>query len=85
MGGTPVDTSLVSGRLSMDAASLALDTIQSNGAFSKFFYSLNRLQRVTSQDALSFNLSGQQASKNLNSSEQFSLGGANGVRGLSPR
>ena len=80
MGVTSLDTSLVSGRLSMDAASLALDTIQSNGAFSKFFYSLNRLQRVTSQDALSFNLSGQQASKNLNSSEQFSLGGANGVR-----
>jgi hemolysin activation/secretion protein len=82
MGVTSLDASLVSGRLDMDAVSLQTDiaTAKTNGAYSKALYNLNRLQRVTSQDTLSFNLSGQQASKNLDSSELFSLGGANGVR-----
>jgi hemolysin activation/secretion protein len=82
MGMTSLDASLVSGRLDMDAVSLQTDiaTAKTNGAYSKALYNLNRLQRVTSQDTLSFNLSGQRASKNLSSSEQFSLGGVNGVR-----
>jgi hemolysin activation/secretion protein len=82
MGMTSLDASFVSGRLDMDAVSLQTDiaTAKTNGSYSKALYNLNRLQRLTSQDVLSFNLSGQQASKNLDSSEQFSLGGANGVR-----
>ena len=76
--------SLVSGRLSMDADSLTQDTgptsANSNGTFARLAYSLSRQQRITDSNTLSLALSGQQANKNLNSSEQFSLGGANGVR-----
>jgi hemolysin activation/secretion protein len=43
-------------------------------------YGLNRLQRFTDSTFLSVSLSGQTASKNLDSSEKFSLGGINGVR-----
>lgn len=87
LGGAGVssfDLSLVSGRLSMDATSLALDaaptSAQSNGMFTRLAYNLNRLQRLTDTNTLSVALSGQEASKNLNSSEKFSLGGAYGVR-----
>ncbi len=85
LGGAAVssfDLSLVSGRLSMDAISLAADSAsaKSNGAFTRLAYNLSRLQRLTDSNMLSLALSGQQANKNLNSSEQFSLGGANGVR-----
>jgi len=83
-GLTAFDVSLTSGNLSMDAASLALDaatnSANSNGTFSKLAYSLNRQQRVSDKYSLQLALSGQQASKNLNSSEKFSLGGASGVR-----
>jgi len=85
LGGAAVnsfDLSLVSGRLSMDAASLVVDTAtaKSNGMFTRLAYNINRQQRITDSDTLSLALSGQRANKNLNSSEQFSLGGANGVR-----
>lgn len=85
LGGAGVssfDASLVSGTLSMDATSLATDlaTAKSNGRYTKVGYNLNRLQRLTEKNSLSLAFSGQQASKNLNSSEKFSLGGANGVR-----
>lgn len=81
-GNTSFDLSLAAGRLSMDAASLAADklTARSNGAFTRLAYNVSRLQRITDLDMLSVALSGQQASKNLNSSEKFSLGGAEGVR-----
>lgn len=85
-GVTSFDLSLVTGRLSMDAGSLAFDNDPStpsphtNGAFTRFAYNVNRLQRLTDSNTLSVALSGQYASKNLNSSEQFALGGANGVR-----
>lgn len=81
-GYTSFDVALISGRLSMDAASLALDatTARSDGDFARLTYNLSRLQRITDADSLSVTVSGQQASKNLNSSEKFSLGGAGGVR-----
>lgn len=81
-GITSVDTALIFGHLNMDVASLAIDatTARSEGGFARFTYNLNRLQRVTDADSLSITVSGQQASKNLNSSEKFTLGGANGVR-----
>lgn len=79
-GITSCDLSLASGHLSMDATSLGLDAAQSNGTFTRFAYNLNRLQRLTDSNTLSVALSGQQAGKNLNSSEKFSLGGAYGVR-----
>lgn len=84
MGGgmTAFDLSLVSGSLDMDAASQATDatTARSDGAFTRLTYSLSRLQHLTDKYTLSLAFSGQQASKNLNSSEKFSLGGAGGVR-----
>ena len=38
------------------------------------------MQRLSDTAVLSFAISGQQANKNLDSSEKFSLGGANGIR-----
>lgn len=85
-GVTSFDVSLSSGKLTLDAASLALDAAPgsagSHGAFSKLAYSINRLQRVGETHSLMLALSGQRASKNLGSSEKFSLGGVNGVRAL---
>jgi hemolysin activation/secretion protein len=77
-----MDLSLVSGDLSMDAASLATDatSAKSNGTFTRLTYNLNRLQHLSETNSLSLALSGQQADKNLNSSEKFSVGGAYGVR-----
>jgi hemolysin activation/secretion protein len=78
------DSALIAGKLSMDAASLAQDSAvgsaNSNGRFNKLTINLSRLQRVTDKSTLSIVVSGQYADKNLNSSEKFYLGGANGVR-----
>jgi hemolysin activation/secretion protein len=83
-GFTSFELSLAAGNLSMDAGSLPADTgptsANSNGTFTRLAYSLNRLQYLADANTLSVALSGQQASKNLNSSEKFSLGGAYGVR-----
>ncbi|HEU0233508.1 MAG TPA: ShlB/FhaC/HecB family hemolysin secretion/activation protein [Gallionella sp.] len=81
-GLTSFDLSLAAGRLSMDTVSRAADatSAQSNGAFTRLAYNLNRLQRLTDRNTLSVALAGQQAGKNLNSSEKFFLGGAYGVR-----
>jgi hemolysin activation/secretion protein len=84
MGGgmSSFDLSLVTGKLGMDATSLATDatTANSDGSFTKLDYNLSRLQHLSDKNTLSVALSGQQANKNLNSSEKFSLGGATGVR-----
>jgi hemolysin activation/secretion protein len=85
LGGAGVmlyNLTLATGHLGMDAVSLVIDeaTVQTNGTFTRFDYNLNRLQRLSDSYTLSLALSGQFASKNLNSSEQFSLGGVYGVR-----
>lgn len=51
------------------------------GSFTKIDYSVSRLQQLTAKNALYFGLSGQWANKNLDTSEQFYLGGPNTVRG----
>lgn len=81
-GITSFEVSLMTGKLNLDAVSLAADvaSAKSNGTFTRLAYNLNRLQRLSDKDTLSLAFAGQQASKNLNSSEKFSLGGANGVR-----
>lgn len=81
-GITTLDMSMVSGRLRLDAASSLTDstTARSSGGFTRLTYTLSRLQRLTDSETLSLVLAGQEAGKNLNSSEKFSLGGANGVR-----
>lgn len=61
--------------LSLDAASA-----QSNGSYTRVSYGLNRLQSMTDTMQVWLAATGQQASKNLDSSEKFSLGGVTGVR-----
>jgi hemolysin activation/secretion protein len=75
--------SVVSGHLSINSASaLAIDaaSAQTHGSYSRLSYSLSRLQRIGASQQLWLLVTGQNASKNLDSSEKFSLGGANGVR-----
>jgi hemolysin activation/secretion protein len=70
------------GSLDLDAQTLALDvaSAQTSGSFDKTAYSLSRIQRLNDNFALYASISGQAASKNLDSSEKFVLGGAGGVR-----
>lgn len=83
-GSTTFDLTLVSGRLSMDLADIdswvQYDKAQIDGDYARLAYNVNRVQRLNDADSLSGKISGQQASRNLNTSEQFSLGGAAGVR-----
>jgi hemolysin activation/secretion protein len=51
------------------------------GHYVKLALSVSRLQQFTRSDALYFGFSGQTASKNLDTSEQFYLGGPDSVRG----
>jgi hemolysin activation/secretion protein len=72
------------GKLDLSGAEndLSIDSItaQKNGGYSKINYALSRLQRLGFATSLYVSLSGQMASKNLDSSEQFALGGPYGVR-----
>jgi hemolysin activation/secretion protein len=83
-GSSSFSMALATGQLGMDADSLVNDSLStsanSHGAFSKFIYSARRQQALGSGYSMLLSLNGQQASKNLNSSEKFSLGGALGVR-----
>ena len=77
------DLSVARGELRIESPSaLAIDaaSAQSNGSYTRVSYSLGRLQNLTDAMQLSISVTGQQASKNLDSSEKFSLGGVNGVR-----
>ena len=58
------------------------DSINGNaaGQYSKYTANLSRLQRITDMTQLWLSWQGQLASKNLDSSEDFSLGGPQGVR-----
>lgn len=60
----------------------ALDTLtaQTAGSFSKWNWSATRWQTLGSRTSLYATASGQQALKNLDSSEKFALGGSSGVR-----
>lgn len=55
-------------------------TTQSQGQFTKLRYGLSRQQNLSTQWSVFANLRGQVASKNLDSSERFYLGGPYGVR-----
>ena len=55
-------------------------TTQTHGSFSKLRYALSRQQALNADWSLYALLTGQFANKNLDSSEKFFLGGANGVR-----
>lgn len=71
------------GRLDIQTpAALAADaaSARSNGSYGKLGFTASRLQRVTDAVSLYASISGQLASKNLDSSEKMELGGMNGVR-----
>jgi hemolysin activation/secretion protein len=69
--------------LSGNATNKALDraTVDTQGKYAKLNLSVSRRQALWQGGDLQISLSGQLASKNLNSAEQFSLGGMNGTRG----
>jgi hemolysin activation/secretion protein len=82
-GITGLDLSLILGNLSINSpTALAIDnaSAQTNGSYTRMTYGANRLQRFTDSTFLAVSLNGQTASKNLDSSEKFSLGGINAVR-----
>lgn len=56
-------------------------TARTQGAYNKYTASISRLQRLGGNDALYAGFTQQWASKNLDTSEQFFLGGPNTVRG----
>lgn len=71
------------GRLAIEtAAAQAADQAGPNaaGGYNKLQLSLSRVQRLAAATSLSLALSGQSASRNLDSSEKFSIGGVYGVR-----
>ena len=75
--------SAASGKLNIETpAALAADaaSARSNGRFSKLGYSALRLQSLSESWSLYLSVYGQVAGNNLDSSEKFVLGGANGVR-----
>lgn len=81
-GITSFELSWVSGRLNMDAISRVIDesSAKSNGLFTRLGYNVKRLQRLTATNTLLVVLSGQQAGRNLHTSEKLYLGGAQTVR-----
>ena len=76
---------ITAGRVDLDrnAADAAADAVgpRTAGSFAKWGYALSRQQNLTDRIDLLLRLSGQGAGKNLDSSEQFFLGGPYGVRG----
>lgn len=77
------DLSVALGKLRIDSPNTrAIDaaSAQSGGSYVRLSYALDRLQRLSDATQLWVSVVGQQANKNLDSSEKFSLGGANGVR-----
>ena len=77
------DATLVMGRLNIaSVGALAIDaaSAQTNGSYSRVAYGISRLQRINNSTLVSMSFNGQQAGKNLDSSEKFSLGGPTGVR-----
>ena len=72
------------GKLRLDPVNAALDQAatghQTQGRYDKWSISLSRVQQLGESWSLLASLSGQVAGKNLDSSEKFTLGGAQGVR-----
>ncbi|WP_051916823.1 MULTISPECIES: ShlB/FhaC/HecB family hemolysin secretion/activation protein [unclassified Serratia (in: enterobacteria)] len=78
-----VSASISNGNLEMTDPTTAQNdsqTARTAGNFSKFNLTALRLQAISERWSVYSQFSGQLASKNLDSSEQFSLGGVNGVR-----
>ena len=77
------DVALIQGKLGIQSpTALAIDaaSARTNGSYSKLTWSASRLQRITNDTLITASLTGQQAGKNLDSSEKFSLGGPTSIR-----
>lgn len=82
-GSNNASLTLVSGNVDLDGSpNQAADatSTQTAGQFHKWRYALSRQQVLSESVSVYAALSGQIAGKNLDSSEKFYLGGANGVR-----
>jgi hemolysin activation/secretion protein len=84
-------TGVLNGRLAMTYGVLSANNAQTDfidqlgadtaGHYVKLALSLSRLQQITRKDAVCLGFSGQTSSKNLDTSEQFYLGGPDSVKG----
>jgi hemolysin activation/secretion protein len=83
-GVTSLDVNATYGRLKLDgwAMDLLVDSVtaRTQGSYTKLGLSLTRHQRIAGPVSLYASVSGQRSSKNLDSSEKLTLGGAAGVR-----
>lgn len=82
-GANSASLAFTTGRLNLDGSpNEAADaaTTRTAGAYSKLRFSISRQQAITPELSAYFSYAGQLASKNLDSSEKFYLGGAYGVR-----
>lgn len=82
-GITSAELTVAMGTLQINSPSaLAIDaaSAQTSGGYTRTAWSLSSLQRITNESLVYASITGQQASKNLDSSEKFSLGGPAGVR-----
>jgi len=81
---TSAQLSLTSGRvdLSQTPVNQGLDQagLKTEGAYRKVNLSLTQIAQIRPESSLHIKVSGQWAQKNLDSSQRFALGGANGVR-----
>lgn len=83
-GVTNFNISGAHGRLYLDNFQTLFDDYfgaRTAGSYEKIDYSVSRLQQLNPTNALYFGFSGQHANKNLDTSEQFFLGGPSTVRG----
>jgi hemolysin activation/secretion protein len=92
LAGDQIDaTGVTNARISADYGRLFTDNFQTAffdyfgpqtaGSYTKFEFSISRLQQMNPTNALYLGFSAQNANKNLDSSEQFFLGGPDSVRG----
>lgn len=82
-GANAASLGLVRGRVDLDGSPNQADdaaTTRAHGDFTKLRYAVSRQQVITPDISVFAAYSGQWASKNLDSSEKFYLGGAYGVR-----
>ena len=82
-GATSGNAAFSVGKLNLDGSpnqAADLNAAHTDGSFTKLRYALNRKQNLTKSLVLLASVSGQFASKNLDSSEKFYLGGSSGVR-----
>ncbi len=82
-GANTASLSLVKGNINLQGSpNQAADAITTRtaGGFTKLRYAVSRQQVLSPEHAFFASLSGQYASKNLDSSEKFSLGGSSAVR-----